>query len=174
MKNENYMSVIILLILVLVGGYYWGKSSISNNSNTSGSDLFSYERLSDLTYSSNPITNSTTCSFKKVFNVFYKTDFSTMQTSSSTKIYYNFAKDNESDTVSFTDLNTIYPKAVINGKQAKLTTINDNDNTMSLFVSDNFGNQGIYKIYKKTKLLIYIDNLEVLMPHGTLEMGYCN
>jgi hypothetical protein len=186
-KISKNLIIFVLLILMSGFAYYLGSKHSSSNSDSNDSDnndseLFVWDPPQDILMSpSTNITNSATCRFKKSFNTFFQTKITNSESNPPEKIYYDFGNENEADTVTLFDLNTDYPKVKHNNGESGLTVLNNNSDTITLIGLDGINDPinhafSIYKLFKKKGILIYsdmADNLFLIGPTGTLEMGYC-
>lgn len=163
-----------IILLILVGGfaYYLGL-------NKSDRDLFTWKPTQGLLSPSKNITDSTNCSFRKSFNVFFNADDPTQPTGQ--KIRYSYSNDNTADTISLIDLDTDHPKIRTNSGEFEPAIVDNNPSTITLVDINNIKSSlghpiTIYKLFKKNGILIYADANDgpIVGPFGSLEMGYCN
>ena len=179
-NSKKYKIITVLILLILTGSisYYFGSKNFAKNG-----DLFVWNPPQDtLTSPSTNITNSATCRFAKSFNTFFMKKITNSELNPPERVYYDFGEDNQTDTVTFSDLNTDHPKVVTNTGQSDLTVLNNNSDTITLIdltgINDPIGHAfSVYKLFKKKGVLVYTgatDSFFTLGPTGTLEMGYCN
>ncbi len=94
------------------------------------------------------------------------------------RIYYSVSDEDETDTVSFIDLDTKNPKVQSNGGQASLKVVSDDGNKITLLNTGQAGAEGaeLYTIFRNKGVVIYTQQIDAALigPFGALEMGYCN
>jgi hypothetical protein len=125
-----------------------------------------------------PITNSATCSFKKGVAVSFHR-FNTEPPTVPERIYYSLSDEDESDTVTFLDLDTNAPKVQSNGGQASLQVLYRSGQMLTLIhtaASPTNGDTEVYTIYldKGVVILSQQQDAQQVGPLGSTLMGYCN
>ena len=146
-------------------------------STPSDGDLFVWERPF-YPVSNVPITRSATCSFKQGLSVdFQKPPSAKQKNDVAERVSYSTSNENESDTVSFTNLDTKTPTVQSNGGQASLVVLHDDGNQLALLNAQS-PSDGIelYTIFRRQRVVIYSQHKQSLFvgPFGVLEMGYCH
>jgi hypothetical protein len=125
-----------------------------------------------------PITNSSTCSFKKGVAVSFHR-FNTEPPTVPERIYYSLSDEDESDTVTFLDLDTNAPKVQSNGGQASLQVLYRSGQMLTLIhtaASPTTGDTEVYTIFldKGVVILSQQQDAQQVGPLGSTLMGYCN
>jgi len=146
-------------------------------STPSNGDLFDWERpfypLSNV-----PITRSATCSFKQGLVVDFQKPLSAKQKNDrAERVLYSIGPENESDTVSFTNLDTKTPTVQSNGGQASLVVLHDDGYQLALLnIQSPADGIELYTIFRGQGVVIYSQQKDSLLsgPLGVLEMGYCH
>lgn len=139
-------------------------------------DLFVWNRPI-LAGSHLPLAQSATCRFKKSLAVSFQKVVTKEEPNSPERIYYSAGDENESDTVSFLDLDTKTPKVQSNGGQASLSVVNDDGQTLTLLnIQPGSSTAEMYTIFRNTGIVIHSQQKNSLFigPFGVIEMGYCN
>jgi hypothetical protein len=146
-------------------------------STASNDDLFVWERPF-YPVSNIPITRSATCSFKQGLSVGIQKPKSTKQKhGGAERISYSTSAENESDTVSFINLDTKTPTVISNGGQASVVVLHDGGNQLTLLnIQSPADGVELYTIFKKQGIVIYSQQKDssFIGPFGVLEMGYCH
>jgi len=128
--------------------------------------------------SSVPITRSATCSFKQGLSVgFQKPPSAKRKNDGAERISYSMSTENESDTVSFINLDTKTPTVQSNGGQASLIVLHDDSNQLTLLnVQSPADGIELYTIFRTQGVVIYSQQKDSFFigPFGVLEMGYCH
>jgi hypothetical protein len=144
-------------------------------SGASDGDLFVWLRPKTTIPISLPIAQSTTCSFKKGLSASFMKIVPPDGPIVPERIYYSTSDENETDTVSFVDLDTNSPKVRSNNGQASLKVIYRDENMLTL------GHTALnvfesYTIFTKKGVVIMSQhqNEAIIGPFGVMEMGYCN
>ena len=172
---------LLLLGTLVAGGLFCCGCSFERNpqkaTTPSNGDLFDWERPF-YPMSSVPITRSATCSFKQGLSVgFHKPPSAKQKNDGAERVAYSISTENESDTVSFINLDTKTPTVQSNGGQASLVVLHDSGNQLVLL-----NNQSpavgieLYTIFRKQGIVIYSQQKDSLFigPFGVLKMGYCH
>jgi hypothetical protein len=147
-------------------------------STSANGDLFVWERPY-YPVSNIPITRSATCSFKQGLSVGLQKPPSAKQKTdgANERVSYSISSENESDTVSFTNLDTKTPTIQSNGGQASLVVLHDDGNQLALLnIQSPADGIELYTIFRKQGVVVYSQQKEssFIGPFGVLEMGYCH
>jgi len=122
-----------------------------------------------------PITQSATCRFKKSLGVgFQKPDAVSRRPDG---ISYSAHDEDETDTVTFIDLDTRSPTVRSNGGQAVLRVLNSDKEVLSLGHTTVDGTATeMYTIFRTEGVVIHStqERSPLIGPFGVIEMGYCN
>ncbi len=122
-----------------------------------------------------PITQSATCRFKKSLGVgFQKPDTESRRPDG---ISYSAHDEDETDTVTFIDLDTRSPTVRSNGGQAAFRVLNSDKEIVSLVHTTLDGSATeMYTIFRTEGVVIHSTQLRspLIGPFGVIEMGYCN
>jgi hypothetical protein len=122
-----------------------------------------------------PITQSATCRFKKSLGVgFQKPDAESRRPEG---ISYSAHDEDETDTVTFVDLDTGSPTVRSNGGQAALRVLTSDKEIISLVHTISGGTAAeMYTIFRTEGIVIHTQQQRSLLigPFGVIEMGYCN
>jgi hypothetical protein len=143
----------------------------------SSEDLFVWERPF---YPVNniPITRSATCSFKQGLSAGFQKPPSLKQKNDGVeRVSYSISPENESDTVSFINLDAKTPTVQSNGGQASLVKLHDDGNQLNLLnIQSPADGIELYTIFRKQGVVIYSQQKDSIFigPFAVLEMGYCH
>ena len=125
-----------------------------------------------------PITRSATCNFKQGLSVgFQKPPSSKPKNDGVERVTYSTTSENESDSVSFTNLDTKTPTVQSNGGQASLMVLHDDSNQLALLnIQSPADGIELYTIFRKQGVVIYSQQKDSIFigPFAVLEMGYCH
>jgi hypothetical protein len=143
---------------------------------TSSDDLFVWQRPFFVP-NNLPISRSATCSFKKSLSAaFEKSPGQKGNKEAPERITYATGKENEADTVSFTNLDTKTPTVQSNGGQASLLVLHDDGNQLALLnlQSPDVGIE-YYTIFRQQGVVVYTQQKDSLLigDFAVLMMGYC-
>lgn len=150
--------IVILLISLFLNFFPPAKSS---------SDIMIAEYSRPNSFSAQEVvTQSTTCSFKRVDSVSFKD-----------KISFNSDSQDQDVTIAFLDLDTKTPKVKGNNGQANLIKVIDSENNFTLIEEEpiTFGTVNVYTIFKKERVATWTKQYELItIPYASLSMGYCD
>jgi hypothetical protein len=122
-----------------------------------------------------PITQSATCRFKKSLGVgFQKSDAESHRPDG---ISYSANDEDETDSVTFVDLDTRSPTVRSNGGQAALRVLSRDKEVTTLVHTTVDGNATeMYTIFPTEGVVIHStqQHSPLFGPFGVIEMGYCN
>lgn len=144
----------------------------ASHSNAPSNNLFTWTRP-DSPRSRLPITQSATCRFKRSLGVAF-TNLGAELATAGKQIHYQIGDEDESDTVSFVDLDTKTPKVQSNGGQASLNVVYDDGQRLTLLNNQQAGAE-MYTIFRDSGVVVYTQQKESLLigPFGMIAMGYC-
>lgn len=143
----------------------------------SDDELFVWERPF-YPVSNIPITRSATCSFKQGLSAAFQKLPSTKQNKGAPeRVTYATSTENESDTISFTNLDTKSPTLQSNGGQASLVVLHDDGNQLILLnIQSPADGIELYTIFRRQGIVSYSQHKDSILigPFAVLEMGYCH
>jgi len=122
-----------------------------------------------------PITQSATCRFKKSLGVSFQT--ADAESPRPQGIYYSASDEDETDTVTFIDLDTPRPTVRSNGGQVPLRVLSSDKEKTSLVHTTEDGAVEMYTIFRAEGVVIHSTQMHSPLsghPFGVIEMGYCD